>query len=245
MIRTMFNVYCLTINWFRYSGSSPSTSTSNSIQDLQIVKDENVKPGQVVKTKEFWILWFTFVLNTQAVGYINTMYKAFGQTFIDDDHFLAIVGAFAAIFNSSGRVFWGYMCDVFGYKMCMILVTSSISFLYATLYFTEFGSKALFAVWVWLIFFSFCGTFVLLPTASAVCFGTKYSSKNYGLIMTGSAAAAPIIAILTQGLSPVVGYLGMFIIISCFSAASALLTFFFPPNPEPAKILDKLNPANI
>ena len=29
----------------------------------------------------------------QSVGYINTMYKAFGQTFIDDDHFLAIVGA--------------------------------------------------------------------------------------------------------------------------------------------------------
>ena len=56
----------------------------------------------------------------------------------------------------------------------------------------------LFALWIWLIFFSFCGNFVLLPTASAVCFGTKYHSKNYGLVMTGSAAAAPIIAILTQ-----------------------------------------------
>ena len=49
-----------------------------------------------------------------------------------------------------------------------------------------------------MIFFSFCGNFVLLPTASAVCFGTKYSSKNYGLVMTGSAVAAPLIAMLTQ-----------------------------------------------
>jgi hypothetical protein len=45
-----------------------------------------------------------YVIISQAVGYINTMYKAFGQTFIDDDHFLAIVGAFAAVFNSAGKL---------------------------------------------------------------------------------------------------------------------------------------------
>ena len=159
---------------------------------------ENVPPSKVVKTPEFWILWFTFLLNTQAVGYINTMYKAFGQQFIDDDHFLAVVGAFAAVFNSFGRVFWGHLCDVFGYKMCMLIVTTSISFLYSTLYFSEYGQRATFAIWIWAIFFAFCGNFVLLPTATAQCFGTANSSKNYGLVMTGSAAAAPILAILTQ-----------------------------------------------
>ena len=159
---------------------------------------ENVPPSKVVKTPEFWILWFTFLLNTQAVGYINTMYKAFGQQFIDDDHFLAVVGAFAAVFNSFGRVFWGHLCDVSGYKMCMLIVTTSISFLYSTLYFSEYGQRATFAIWIWAIFFAFCGNFVLLPTATAQCFGTANSSKNYGLVMTGSAAAAPILAILTQ-----------------------------------------------
>ena len=159
---------------------------------------ENVPPSKVVRTPEFWILWFTFLLNTQAVGYINTMYKAFGQQFIDDDHFLAVVGAFAAVFNSFGRVFWGHFCDVSGYKMCMLIVTTSISFLYSTLYFSEYGQRATFAIWIWAIFFAFCGNFVLLPTATAQCFGTANSSKNYGLVMTGSAAAAPILAILTQ-----------------------------------------------
>lgn len=214
-----------------------------SMQEMQISQEvsDNVRPGEVVKTYEFWILWFTFVVNTQAVGYINTMYKAFGQTFIDDDHFLAVTGAFAALFNSSGRVFWGHLSDVFGYKLCMLMVTVLISFLFGTLYFTIYGTKVLYAVWIWFIFFSFCGNFVLLPTASAVCFGTKYSSKNYGLIMTGSAAAAPIIAILTQGLSPIIGYLGMFIIISCFSAVGGILTLFFPKRPTPRKILERLN----
>lgn len=44
------------------------------------------------------------------------MYKAYGQTFIDDDHFLAIVGAFAAVFNASGRIFWGHLTDSYGYR---------------------------------------------------------------------------------------------------------------------------------
>ena len=222
-----------------YGTADPSPISTASIQpDPDTL---SVSPRQIVKTREFWILWFTFVLNTQSVGYINSMYKAFGQTFIKDDHFLAVVGAFAAVFNSGGRVFWGQMCDVFGYKMCMLLVTTLISILYSTLYFTEFGQRATYAIWIWAIFFSFCGNFVLLPTATALCFGTKNSSKNYGLVMTGSAAAAPIIAILTQVLSPIVGFLGMFIIISFFSAAAAILTLFFPVCPSPKNILERLS----
>ena len=220
---------------------SGSAASSPVQPDLQTEVEINMRPGDIVRTREFWTLWFTFVLNTQAVGYINTMYKAFGQTFIKDDHFLAVVGAFAAIFNSGGRVLWGHLCDVFGYKSCMLMVTSLISLLFSTLYFTEFGQKATFAIWVWAIFFSFCGNFVLLPTATALCFGTRHSSKNYGLVMTGSAAAAPLIAVLTQYLNPVIGFLGMFIIIAVFSAVAAIITFQFPSCPSPKKIQEKLN----
>ncbi len=73
--------------------------------------NDNIKPGQATRSKEFWILWATFFLNTQAITYINSMYKAYGQGFINDDHFLAIVGALAAVFNSLGRIFWGHLCD--------------------------------------------------------------------------------------------------------------------------------------
>jgi len=202
---------------------------------------ENVEPRMIVKTKEFWILFVTFFLNLQAVGYINTMYKVFGQQFIQDDHFLAVVGAFAAVFNCGGRVFWGHLCDRYGYRASMLCVTSAISVLYATFYFTEFGRKVLFAVWVWAIFFSFCGNFVLLPTATAQCFGTRHSSKNYGLVMIGSAVASFVIALLTSTLQPVLGFLGMFLIIALFSLGSSCLTLWFPPCPSPRKILEKLD----
>ena len=72
--------------------------TLDSTQDA-----ENLKPKVIIRTSEFWTLWLTFVLNTQAIVYINAMYKPYGQTFINDDHFLSMVGAIAAIFNASGR----------------------------------------------------------------------------------------------------------------------------------------------
>ena len=46
------------------------------------------------------------------------------------------------------------------------------------------------------------------------CFGTRYASKNYGLVMSGSASAAPLTALLTQLLNPLLGWEGMFQIIA-------------------------------
>ena len=71
---------------------------------------------------------------------------------------------------------------------------------------------------------------------------SRYSSKNYGLVMTGQAVAAPVIAILTEFLSPAVGWFGMFTIIAGFSFASAVMNLcFFPKNPSPQKILNRID----
>ena len=53
-------------------GSSSRRSMTVRMSQHQM---ENVRPGQMVKTTEFWILWLTFFLNSQAIGYINSMYK--------------------------------------------------------------------------------------------------------------------------------------------------------------------------
>jgi len=213
--------------------------SSTRVSQAELI--ENLRPGQIVKTTEFWILWSTFFLNTQAIGYINSMYKAYGQVFITDDHFLAVVGAFAAIFNAFGRVFWGHMCDKFGYRNCMCLVSICMALLFLTFgYAPVGGSKVLFAVWVWAIFFFFCANFVLLPTATAQTFGTRHSSKNYGLVMTGQAAAAPVIALLTEFLSPALGWLGMFFIIAGASTISCTINMRYPKHPSPKVLLDRL-----
>ncbi|CAB4070479.1 unnamed protein product [Lepeophtheirus salmonis] len=72
---------------------------------------------EALKTKEFYILWMTrlcAVLITQVIG---GFYKTFGQEFIFDDHYLALVGAISSIFNCSGRLFYGFIMDKSSYKI--------------------------------------------------------------------------------------------------------------------------------
>ena len=57
------------------SDNSVSSHRSTTVVRMSQHQGENIRPGKMVKTKEFWILWFTFFLNTQSIGYINAMYK--------------------------------------------------------------------------------------------------------------------------------------------------------------------------
>ena len=52
-----------------------SSHRSRTIVRMSQHQNENIRPGMMIKTREFWILWLTFFLNTQSIGYINAMYK--------------------------------------------------------------------------------------------------------------------------------------------------------------------------
>ena len=44
------------------TGSAATSPVSGPPSEMEI----NIKPGDIVKTREFWILWVTFLLNTQV-----------------------------------------------------------------------------------------------------------------------------------------------------------------------------------
>jgi hypothetical protein len=73
------------------------------------------------------MLWTTFFFNQQAVGYITTMYKAYGQSFITNDQFLAIVGSVSSIFNTLGRMFWGGFADKTSFRVCTLQISPYIT----------------------------------------------------------------------------------------------------------------------
>ena len=66
--------------------------------------------------REFYILWFCMMVGGMGMFALD-MYKAFGQSFLHDDRYLAMVGASAAIFNCLGRLVWGFIVDRFKFKV--------------------------------------------------------------------------------------------------------------------------------
>uniref|UniRef100_A0A2C9L5X0 Major facilitator superfamily (MFS) profile domain-containing protein n=1 Tax=Biomphalaria glabrata TaxID=6526 RepID=A0A2C9L5X0_BIOGL len=212
---------------FKESKNIAIDKSSREQQEEQNDEEVNFTPAQMLKSKYFYIIWFIFLLNGQGIVFLTTLYKAYGQTFISDDSFLALVGAFAAVFNAFGRIMWGSIADRWSFRVAMLTVCTAFTALMLTLQLAPYGGKALFFVYICLLFGSFSGSFALLPTATAKCFGRKYLSINYGLVFTSQIVTAPLGAFLSQTLKSSIGWTGLFFMVSGFSFVAFLLTVIF------------------
>nr|XP_006819140.1 PREDICTED: uncharacterized protein LOC100370263 [Saccoglossus kowalevskii] len=187
----------------------------------------SIGPGKMIKTRAFWTLWFTFLFNTQTQVLISTLYKAYGQTFIADDMFLALVGSFSSVCNALGRIMWGYLADKISYKITMLIICAVNTAFMLTLILTEHGGQVMFFIWVCCIFLSFSGNFALFPPATARSFGEEYIGMNYGLVFTATMMSALTGSFLANSLADLIGWLGLFILCAIFSAAAFVLTLTF------------------
>ncbi|CAL4147926.1 unnamed protein product, partial [Meganyctiphanes norvegica] len=192
--------------------------------------NKDLRPIEMIKNGTFYCLWFIYLFNTIGIGYINAMYKSFGQTFIKNDLLLAQVGSFAAVFNCAGRIFWGKLMDKTSFRFSMRILSVCLSLLFATLSFTVHLGQIAFTAWIWAIFFTFSGTFVLMPTAAEKAFGSTHYTANYGLFFTSQVVSGPLIAAGNQALLHAVGYSGCFLVVALVISLSTVLTFIVPKN---------------
>uniref|UniRef100_A0A0P4W9N0 Major facilitator superfamily (MFS) profile domain-containing protein n=2 Tax=Scylla olivacea TaxID=85551 RepID=A0A0P4W9N0_SCYOL len=205
---------------------TPSSSTTSFTTTTSPCS--NLKPREVIKHRIFWRLWLIYFFNTIAIGYINAMGKSFGQTFIKDDHFLAVIVSMAAVFNAGGRVVWGRLMDITSFRVAMRMVTSILTVLFATMPLTVYLGKGGFTIWLWAIFFTFSGTFVLMPTAVEKTFGADHYSANYGLLFTSQTVSGPLIALGNQLLLTTFGFIGCFEVVAVIIFLSICMTFLIP-----------------
>merc|ERR1719422_2452961 len=192
-----------------------------------------VTPREAFKRKELYLLWFTrfsVVLITQSV---SGFYKAYGQTFIPDDHFLSFVGAVSSIFNCSGRLFYGLLMDRTSYKTAMLLVTSSLTLLVSILPLTWYLGTAAFTLFIWSIYFTFPGTYSTMPAVTTQTFGHKYGGTIYGFLFTSDIVNNLLVGALSRTVLAAGGWTGFFLCLASFGLLAFLITCFFPANPEP------------
>ena len=172
-------------------------------------------------------LTISFAMNVFAMSIFNPLWKAFGQTFIKDDHFMELVGSGSLVLSLIGRLVWGILCDLFGYKPIMLMMTSLVCFFTFTLPACTMGSQAMFLVWVWAIFFGYAGSFSVVVTGTADWLGADLAGHVYGVIfMTGS-----VLSLLAPPLADLLldrrGYPAVFLMAGGFASAGFLATLTF------------------
>ncbi|XP_065840960.1 L-lactate transporter-like [Oscarella lobularis] len=155
------------------------------------------KPSQLFKDKRFYMLWIMFFSLGQAVTFVGALFKSYGLTVINDDHFMAIVGSVSSPFNAAGRLFWGGMADRFSFRTAVLAMASIFAALLLTFDLTTLGGKPVFTAWVCLLFSCIGGVYALFPAATVRSFGQTHFSSNYGLIFTSQILGAFVPAFIS------------------------------------------------
>jgi OFA family oxalate/formate antiporter-like MFS transporter len=172
----------------------------------------SLKPKEMLKSKNFYILWMMFLIGALAglmvIGNVQSFAKSptdgftangFGvQEAID----FAVIGAAVClpIFNGAGRIIWGLVSDRVGRGKALITMFAFQAVM-MTIFFYTTSNPILFYVVAALIGFNFGGNFALFPTSCADSFGAENLGLNYGFLFTAygiGGIVGPILGGLVQ-----------------------------------------------
>ncbi|RIH63376.1 MFS transporter [Mariniphaga sediminis] len=161
----------------------------------------NFETGEMLKTPQFYMLFFTFVFSALAglmviyciklfgidaltyseLGSLNPSNPEFKTTMTWASSVAGTAMATYAILNGLGRIIWGILSDKIGRRVSLFLMCLLQGVIMLLLY--RLGATTVtFIVAAAIIGFNFGGNFALFPAATADFFGNKTVGKNYGFV---------------------------------------------------------------
>jgi OFA family oxalate/formate antiporter-like MFS transporter len=180
----------------------------------------------MVRTPQFYLVTLTLMLACSAgfmvIPYAKTIGVAGGLSPEAATGGVMII----SLFNSCGRLFWGWISDRLGRKrtvlILLLLASSTIPLLMVV------RSWSIFAV-IALVAFAYGGFLGVFPSLTADFFGMSNAAANYGMVLLGFGFGS-IIFTYTAGFFRDTGRFGTaFILAAIASLAGAVLFWFLRP----------------
>ena len=97
-----------------------------------------------------------------------------------------------------------------------MLETVFLTILTSTLPLTAILGKAFFPLWIWLIYFTFPGTYATQPAVTTQTFGHKYGGTIYGFLFTSDIINNLLVGVLSKAVLDAGGWVGFFLVLACF-----------------------------
>ena len=159
----------------------------------------NYDRNEVIKTPTFWALFACFAIGSTAGLMAIGIWGDIRALPIIAIGFTAAVTQFIlAPFNAAGRPVLGFVTDRVGPRVAA-MISFVVIFLAAVLMLTMRGStaqtdmhKVLYFVCFAAFYAGLGGWLAIAPTATAQYFGTKFSSRNYGILFLAYGVGALI-----------------------------------------------------
>jgi OFA family oxalate/formate antiporter-like MFS transporter len=205
-------------------------------------------PKDMLKTKQFYMLWLMFLIGALAglmvIGNIQNFAKNptegfIGNGFTQAEAFdFAVIGAAVClpIFNGLGRIIWGKISDHISRRKALIAMCLFQAIMMGIFFYTT-GNPLFFYIAAALIGFNFGGNFALFPAATADSFGSETVGLNYGYIFTSyglGGILGPVLAGVVQDAGLSFTYAFYPAAIMCFIAA--IIGYLYTPKIKEKKL---------
>lgn len=189
VLSAIFLVVCTVGGWFIKDPPKgylpagyvpPAPGTKNAGQDYT--------PGEVLRMPQFYILTATLMLacmgGLMMIGFAKpiAIAKNMAET--------ATVGVLViSLFNSFGRLFWGWASDRLGRRNTIIVLLAGTAVLSLLV---NLATGYLIYVLIGLIGFFYGGFLSTFPAFTADLFGSKHMATNYGMVLLGFGIGAVV-----------------------------------------------------
>ncbi|XP_076319192.1 uncharacterized protein LOC143230071 isoform X2 [Tachypleus tridentatus] len=154
--------------------------------------------------------------------------KTYGQTFIDDDTFLATSGSTSAVVHSLFRVIVGRIQDKISYKLTSLILMGLKTILLFTLVATSYGGKVMFIIWICGLFATFSVEFVCIPATISEVFGKKHTAMIYGMAYFVAGGTLLFWPLMLKLIIPHFGWFGTFSLMGSMTFIGFLVVMVFP-----------------
>ncbi|NLL55735.1 MAG: OFA family MFS transporter [Clostridiales bacterium] len=162
------------------SGYKPKGWTPPAQQSGVTIKQYT--PLEMLKTPNYYLITLTLMLACMAglmmIGFAKPISQAKGIS----ANVAAVGVMIISIFNSFGRLFWGWVSDKVGRKQTVLILLILTAVIIP---FVTFTKGYMILVLIGVIGFSYGGFLGTFPALTADYFGTKNMGSNYGFVLVG------------------------------------------------------------
>jgi len=188
---------------------------------------QDFTPKETLKTPQFYMIIFAFMLATAAglmiIPFAKVLGTAGGLTPAVATSGVMVI----SIFNSSGRLFWGWLSDKIGRKNTLIILTLMAG---TSILFVSSAQSYMILVLIAIVAFSYGGFLGTFPALTADFWGIKNMGTNYGMVLLGFGIGAVAASFVAGYIKDHTGnFFWAFIIASAASYLGFLLVLFLKP----------------
>ena len=207
--------------------SLDKNTTSNVSQSWTYDDVISLRTRQVLRIPYFYILCAMYFLGINFQFIVTYNYKFFGEDFIEDDHFVTLVGSAASIFGVIGRLFWGITADYLSYTFVLTFASGILTAFILTFYACTVVGKVMFLIWMCVIFFSYAGLISVYPVAIGRAYGLQYMHTTFGLFVSSKFFVGPFSSAVILILSD--HYFYIYMLASGLTGLSFILSIIYRP----------------